>query len=63
MESWFWRNTIVAPLPLQAAFWPMPNCLLKSGRFITNLKADELIYSNPAMTTGARIEAVWKRVK
>ena len=32
-------------------------------RIITNLTADELIYTNPATTTGARIEAVWKRVK
>ena len=32
-------------------------------RVITNLTADELIYTNPATTTGARVEAVWKRVK
>ena len=32
-------------------------------RIITNLTADELIYTNPATTTGARVEAVWKRVK
>ena len=32
-------------------------------RVITNLTADELIYTNPATTTGARIEAVWKRLK
>jgi hypothetical protein len=34
---------------------------LKRG--ITTLTADELIYTNPATTTGARIEAVWKRLK
>ena len=32
-------------------------------RVITTLTSDELIYSNPATTTGARIEAVWKRLK
>jgi len=32
-------------------------------RIITKLTADELIYTNPATTLGARIEAVWKRVK
>jgi Lipocalin-like domain len=32
-------------------------------RIITSLTADELIYTNPATTTGARVEAVWKRVK
>jgi hypothetical protein len=32
-------------------------------RVITTLTADELIYTNPATTTGARIEAVWKRLK
>jgi hypothetical protein len=32
-------------------------------RIITNLTADELIYTNPATTTGARVEAVWKRVR
>ncbi len=32
-------------------------------RIITSLTADELIYTNPATTTGARIEAVWKRLK
>jgi hypothetical protein len=32
-------------------------------RIITKLTADELIYSNPATTTGARVEAVWKRLK
>jgi hypothetical protein len=32
-------------------------------RIITNLTADELIYTNPATTTGARVEAVWKRIK
>lgn len=30
---------------------------------ITTLTSDKLIYSNPATTTGARIEAVWKRLK
>ena len=32
-------------------------------RIITTLTSDELIYTNPATTTGARIEAVWKRLK
>jgi hypothetical protein len=32
-------------------------------RIITNLTADELVYTNPATTTGARVEAVWKRIK
>jgi hypothetical protein len=32
-------------------------------RIITKLSADELVYTNPATTTGARIEAVWKRLK
>jgi hypothetical protein len=32
-------------------------------RIITTLTADELIYTNPATTLGAQIEAVWKRVK
>jgi hypothetical protein len=32
-------------------------------RIITKLTDDELIYTNPATTTGARVEAVWKRVK
>jgi hypothetical protein len=32
-------------------------------RVIISLTADELIYTNPATTTGARIEAVWKRLK
>ena len=32
-------------------------------RVITTLTADDLIYTNPATTTGARIEAVWKRLK
>jgi Lipocalin-like domain len=32
-------------------------------RVITTLTADELIYTNPTTTTGARIEAVWKRLK
>jgi hypothetical protein len=31
-------------------------------RVITMLTADELIYTNPATTLGARIEATWKRV-
>jgi hypothetical protein len=32
-------------------------------RIITTLTADELTYTNPATTTGARIEAVWRRLK
>jgi Lipocalin-like domain len=32
-------------------------------RIITNLNEDELVYTNPATTTGAQIEAVWKRLK
>ena len=32
-------------------------------RIVTKLTADELVYSNPATTTGARVEAVWKRIK
>ncbi len=32
-------------------------------RVITTLTANDLIYTNPATTTGARIEAVWKRLK
>jgi len=32
-------------------------------RVITGLTADELKYTNPATTLGARVEAVWKRVK
>jgi len=32
-------------------------------RVITKLNDDELVYTNPATTTGARIEAVWKRLK
>jgi len=32
-------------------------------RIITKLNDDELVYTNPATTTGARIEAVWKRFK
>jgi hypothetical protein len=32
-------------------------------RIITKLSDDELVYTNPATTTGARIEAVWKRLK
>jgi len=32
-------------------------------RIITRLTADELIYTNPETTLGARVEAVWKRVK
>jgi hypothetical protein len=32
-------------------------------RVVTKLTADELIYTNPATTLGARIEAIWKRVK
>jgi Lipocalin-like domain len=32
-------------------------------RIITSLTADELIYTNPATTTGARVEAVWQRVR
>ena len=32
-------------------------------RIITRLTADELIYMNPETTLGARVEAVWKRVK
>jgi len=32
-------------------------------RVVTKLTADELIYTNPATTLGARIDAVWKRVK
>jgi hypothetical protein len=31
-------------------------------RIIIRLTSDELIYTNPT-TTGARVEAVWKRVK
>jgi len=31
-------------------------------RVITTLTPDELIYTNPATTTGARVQAVWKRV-
>ena len=32
-------------------------------RVITRLTADELVYVNPENTLGARVEAVWKRVK
>lgn len=32
-------------------------------RVITRLTADELIYVNPENTLGARVDAVWKRVK
>jgi Lipocalin-like domain len=32
-------------------------------RIITRLTADELIYMNPETTLGARVEAVWKRVR
>jgi hypothetical protein len=32
-------------------------------RIITKLTTDELIYSNPATTTGGRVEAVWNRLK
>ena len=32
-------------------------------RIITSLTADELKYINPATTLGARVEAVWQRVK
>lgn len=32
-------------------------------RVITKLSADDLIYTNPATTTGASVDAVWKRVK
>ena len=32
-------------------------------RIITKVNDDELVYTNPATTTGARIEAVWKRLK
>jgi hypothetical protein len=32
-------------------------------RVLTKLTADELIYTNPTTTLGARVEAVWKRVK
>jgi len=32
-------------------------------RVITKLTADELIYINPATTLGARIEAIWERVR
>jgi hypothetical protein len=31
-------------------------------RLITTLTADELVYTNPATTLGARIEAAWRRV-
>ena len=33
------------------------------NRVLTKLTADELIYTNPTTTLGARVEAVWKRVK
>jgi len=32
-------------------------------RVVTKLTAEELIYTNPAATLGARIEAIWKRIK
>ncbi len=32
-------------------------------RVVTKVTADELVYTNPATTTGAHIEAVWKRLK
>jgi hypothetical protein len=32
-------------------------------RIITKLNDDEMVYTNPATTTGAQIEAVWKRLK
>jgi len=32
-------------------------------RVITKLTPEELVYTNPATTLGARIEAVWKRLK
>jgi len=32
-------------------------------RIITRLTADELVYTNPANTSGQRVEAVWKRAK
>jgi hypothetical protein len=32
-------------------------------RIITKLTADEWAYTNPATTLGARIEAVWRRIK
>jgi hypothetical protein len=31
-------------------------------RIITKLTADELVYTNPATTLGARVEAVWRRI-
>ncbi len=31
-------------------------------RIITKLTADEWVYTNPATTLGARIEAVWRRI-
>jgi Lipocalin-like domain len=31
-------------------------------RVITKLSSEELVYTNPATTLGARIEAVWKRL-
>jgi hypothetical protein len=32
-------------------------------RIIKKLTPDELVYTNPATTTGAQVEAVWKRVR
>jgi hypothetical protein len=32
-------------------------------RIITSLTADELRYTNPATTTGTKVEAVWRRAE
>jgi lipocalin-like protein len=32
-------------------------------RIVTKLTPDELVYTNPTTTTGAQVEAVWKRVQ